>query len=180
MQNQNSIKTHCPKGHEYTEENTYISSKNQRICRTCAYLRNKKKTGFCAWSGCKKQSENYYCEEHKIMDHNKKLSYYARNKEMVNAANKERRRAVIDRFFEMYGNICNCCQEDTREFLALDHILGGGNIHRKERTSDGVYRDAIKEHQPNLYQTLCHNCNHAKHVYGVCPHQVKNVYKSKK
>jgi HNH endonuclease len=32
----NAAKTHCPRGHEYTEENTYISKRNQRTCRTCA------------------------------------------------------------------------------------------------------------------------------------------------
>ena len=31
----NSHKTHCPKGHEYTEENTYVS-KEKRHCRLCA------------------------------------------------------------------------------------------------------------------------------------------------
>ena len=29
------LKTHCPKGHEYTEENTYIDKRKWRICRTC-------------------------------------------------------------------------------------------------------------------------------------------------
>lgn len=24
---------------------------------------------------------------------------------------------------------------------------------------------------PPGFQTLCHNCNHAKHVLGVCPHR---------
>lgn len=28
-------RTHCSKGHEYTEENTRITSKNSRACRTC-------------------------------------------------------------------------------------------------------------------------------------------------
>ncbi|WP_053197411.1 HNH endonuclease signature motif containing protein [Streptomyces viridochromogenes] len=32
----NAAKTHCPNGHEYTEENTYISpSSGGRTCRTC-------------------------------------------------------------------------------------------------------------------------------------------------
>jgi hypothetical protein len=33
----NSRKTHCPQGHEYTSENTYIWAK-QRFCRTCSNL----------------------------------------------------------------------------------------------------------------------------------------------
>ena len=28
-------KTHCPRGHEYTEENTYICPRGKRECRTC-------------------------------------------------------------------------------------------------------------------------------------------------
>lgn len=31
----NAKKTHCPKGHEYTEDNTYTSKRNQRHCLTC-------------------------------------------------------------------------------------------------------------------------------------------------
>jgi len=35
-QAKNRLKTHCPKGHEYTPENTYIRpSKNWRECRAC-------------------------------------------------------------------------------------------------------------------------------------------------
>jgi len=32
---QNARKTHCNKGHEYSEENTYISARGYRECRTC-------------------------------------------------------------------------------------------------------------------------------------------------
>ena len=28
-------KTHCPKGHEYTDANTYVSKRGSRSCRTC-------------------------------------------------------------------------------------------------------------------------------------------------
>lgn len=31
-------KTHCPQGHEYTKENTYMH-KNQRHCKTCGRIR---------------------------------------------------------------------------------------------------------------------------------------------
>ena len=31
----NARKTHCPKGHEYSSENTYLSGNGHRRCRTC-------------------------------------------------------------------------------------------------------------------------------------------------
>ena len=36
----NSLKTHCPKGHEYTEENTHIGRKNNSVLRGCRTCRN--------------------------------------------------------------------------------------------------------------------------------------------
>ena len=36
---ENSKKTHCPEGHEYTEENTYTNDKGWRTCRTCSIER---------------------------------------------------------------------------------------------------------------------------------------------
>jgi hypothetical protein len=35
----NSNKTHCPHGHEYTKENTYLSKSGSRHCRQCHKLR---------------------------------------------------------------------------------------------------------------------------------------------
>ena len=31
----NAAKTHCPQGHEYNEENTYVYLNGRRHCRTC-------------------------------------------------------------------------------------------------------------------------------------------------
>lgn len=38
-----TAKTHCPKGHEYNEVNTYVSPQNRRSCRTCNRMRRKLK-----------------------------------------------------------------------------------------------------------------------------------------
>jgi len=35
----NSLKTHCKREHEFTEENTYINSRGERQCRKCMALR---------------------------------------------------------------------------------------------------------------------------------------------
>lgn len=35
LRNQHSAKTHCPKGHPYSEENTYRNPRGHRFCRTC-------------------------------------------------------------------------------------------------------------------------------------------------
>ena len=36
-------KTHCPKGHEYTKENTYISKNGARHCRECHKLNERRR-----------------------------------------------------------------------------------------------------------------------------------------
>lgn len=35
----NTFKTHCPQGHIYSEDNTYVDSKGWRKCRTCVLKR---------------------------------------------------------------------------------------------------------------------------------------------
>lgn len=37
----NAAKTHCPKGHPYSPENTYVDPDGRRECRTCRALRSK-------------------------------------------------------------------------------------------------------------------------------------------
>lgn len=36
------VKTTCPKGHEYTPENTHINKAGHRRCRTCIKLKNQR------------------------------------------------------------------------------------------------------------------------------------------
>jgi hypothetical protein len=70
---------------------------------------------------------------------------------------------------------CRCCGESTIEFLALDHIDGGGRQQKAELKKDGDswLRWLKKNNYPSGLQILCHNCNMAKGFYGQCPHQKK-------
>ncbi len=53
------------------------------------------------------------------------------------------------------------------------HINGGGSKHRKELGLIGraFYAWLVHNNFPSGFQTLCHNCNQAKSLYGICPHQ---------
>ena len=59
--------------------------------------------------------------------------YYQKNREYFKAytqSNAKRQKAFRrenrQKVFDIYGNKCACCGEDTYEFLSLDHIDGGG------------------------------------------------------
>lgn len=95
----------------------------------------------------------------------------ARNREKNDAYQREYRRARRAKVIAHYGGACACCAEDTFEFLALDHIGGGGEAHRSEvgqgsKMIDWIIRNAY----PDGFRVLCHNCNQALGYYGVCPH----------
>ena len=72
---------------------------------------------------------------------------------------------------EHYGNACDCCGEDTVEFLCIDHVNGGGRAHREE-TGHGIsfYYWIVRNDFPDTLRLLCHNCNMALGVFGYCPH----------
>jgi predicted restriction endonuclease len=70
-----------------------------------------------------------------------------------------------------YGGKCVCCGETTFEFLAMDHIHGGGNKHRKQLKHNDMCRWIMVNDYPDNFQILCHNCNLAKGYYGQCPHE---------
>ena len=71
--------------------------------------------------------------------------------------------------------VCACCGEAHLEFLAVDHIHGGGNAHRREiKATFGsmFYKWLVDNRFPEGFQLLCHNCNFAKsHGDCLCPHQ---------
>lgn len=73
-----------------------------------------------------------------------------------------------------YGGKCECCGEDRYEFLAIDHIDGGGNKHKKKiKKEEGknLYYWLLSHDFPEGFRVLCHNCNQSLGMYGYCPHQ---------
>ena len=86
--------------------------------------------------------------------------------------NRKRRELVINH----YGGQCACCGEKTFEFLAVDHVKGGGDAHRmKVGSGSNMIEWVIKNDFPPIFQILCHNCNQAIGYYGHCPHETREV-----
>lgn len=73
---------------------------------------------------------------------------------------------------EAYGSKCACCGEATTEFLAVDHVNGGGSAHRAHLGGRNIYLYLRNAGFPkDQFRLLCHNCNMARGLYGKCPHE---------
>ena len=90
---------------------------------------------------------------------------------------REKRRECRWKVIEKYGGRCCCCGEDTKEFLTIDHKNNDGCVERMElygTQSGSGYRwflKLIRDSVRDDLQVLCYNCNNARHVFGVCPHE---------
>ena len=86
--------------------------------------------------------------------------------------------------FEKYSKgvpKCACCGVKGIEFLALDHINGRRQMDSEPELKKIGYSSKLANKQlltwlknnnfPKGFQILCHNCNFAKGVLGICPHQ---------
>ena len=112
--------------------------------------------------------------------------YHEKNRERILAAAKKdypRRKArdkqlradKKEQILQHYGKRCNCCGFEDGRFLTIDHVNNGhhNKMTKKERKINTLimYRKIIAEGYPKSYQILCMNCNWAKGVFDVCPHQ---------
>lgn len=96
---------------------------------------------------------------------------------MILTRNKVWRKQYVDslrlQVLTKYGHTCSCCRESRREFLAIEHVNGGGNLHRKQLQSQRAVYKAVLDADTSLneFTLLCHNCNQARGYYGYCPHE---------
>lgn len=100
--------------------------------------------------------------------------YQAAHKKEINENGRKRRLKIRRETLSHYSDgtlSCACCGETHIEFLAIDHINGGGTKHRKElNRGGGIFAWLKKNGFPDGYRVLCHNCNQAIGLYGYCPH----------
>jgi hypothetical protein len=101
--------------------------------------------------------------------------YTQKNVVRINQHNRDWRRKLKIEVISHYGGQCECCGENTIEFLTLDHPNNNGALHRKEigRSSGHPYYSWLKKNNypSGLVRVLCANCNFALASYGYCPHQ---------
>ena len=88
-------------------------------------------------------------------------------------AKKHRQKQRL-KIIKAYGGKCACCGEWRTEFLAIDHINGGGAKERKIYKTCQMINKIIRADYPKKYQLLCHNCNQSRGYYGYCPHERKS------
>lgn len=97
-------------------------------------------------------------------------SSYCRPCVLERERNRQRARklSVVDH----YGGRCRCCGETNLEFLAVHHAAGDGGGHRKQLSGgwNSIIGWIIKNDFPEGFEIFCHNCHHALHSYGYCPH----------
>lgn len=127
-------------------------------CKVCKKLFiAKRKTGkFCF--ECSVGKKRIYTKAYQKLQHSRELRAIALRKKREIAINA-------------YGGKCACCGESQYEFLAIDHVHGGGQKERKILSTQQIVNKVIKLNFPPEYQLLCHNCNSAKGFYGYCPHK---------
>ena len=74
---------------------------------------------------------------------------------------RNRQKKIKEQVFDILGRRCVQCGFSDARALQVDHVNGGGNQHRKKRSSWGSYRDVITANGEG-YQVLCANCNQIK------------------
>ena len=119
--------------------------------------------------------------------------YWAANKEKLIAKrarfrtqhpdyDKKYTRRIREEALHAYGDTCFCCGEWHYEFLAIDHIEGGGTKHRRELNISGqkFYFWLRRNNYPKGYRVACHCCNMSLGLYGYCPHSKEKKCKTQK
>jgi len=81
------------------------------------------------------------------------------------ATQRVRNRKLRDAAFAAYGGPqCSECGENDVDVLEMDHIGGGGNVHRREIGNSRLYIWLQQHGYPRGYRVLCPTCNKKAHV----------------
>jgi len=128
-------------------------------------------------SSNKKEYRRKWYLNHKEENKVKSREWYRNNKEKGRQINLKSHRKIKLLVLQHYGGEipkCACCGEKEQMFLTIDHINDDGAEHRRKIKRGGgasFYYWLKLNNYPEGFQVLCFNCNHAKSLYGKCPHQ---------
>lgn len=124
-----------------------------------------------------KDGKCYRCGKNQPENNSKRNNWY--NGSTTEEKDKISRKVNKEKVFKHYGGKCVCCGEDESNFLAIDHIQGRGNTHRKKINKYGstFFKWLVDNNFPIDFHILCHNCNVGKFLNGgVCPHETNEKY----
>ena len=158
-----------PKTKDFFYSNSRTRDRLQCSCKTCAH--EYARTYYHKTKHDGKHRERTKTYHTKILsDPQKKKLWYEKHKLRMRIQNRAIRLEVI----RHYSNglcVCACCGEKTFEFLAVDHLNGGGLKHRKIYEIKSLANWLFRNGFPGGFQILCYNCNQAKALWGACPHK---------
>jgi len=117
-------------------------------------------------------TRRYYLANHEAMKAAKRR-YEKTHRPALNGTRRSYWAKLREQVIKMYGGKCKCCGECLLVFLAMDHIYGGGNRHRRTFSSIHQLYRWLREKKRAGFRVLCHNCNHSYAVLGRCPHNDK-------
>ena len=145
----------------------------QKPCIRCGAT-DRNPSGKCR--PCKRELNRAYREAHKDESRRRLREWKEANREQVRKVSRDWYAKQRQDGLDLLGRACACpgCPVTLDVFLSLDHINGGGGKHRALYGQKGhrhggkptsVWRDVLAHPDPKSeFQTLCHNCNQAKHI----------------
>uniref|UniRef100_A0A6M3JHN2 Putative HNH endonuclease n=1 Tax=viral metagenome TaxID=1070528 RepID=A0A6M3JHN2_9ZZZZ len=115
---------------------------------------------------CKKAYQKEWHTKNKERNYKRQLIYLAKHREYFNTCTALARRRVKLKVLTHYGGgkpACIRCGMDDLRTLSIDHIAGGGGVHRREvGRGKEMYGWLVRNNYPKGYQTLCMNCQWIK------------------
>ena len=126
---------------------------------------------------CEKRKESVYKYRRKNKEKVKEgwKMWYLKNKVKFAEKNKKYRETHPEYFhnhrtkhrmeiISILGIMCANCGFDDIRALQVDHVNGGGSIHRRNSKSSIYYKEILEEIKSGSkkYQILCANCNQIK------------------
>lgn len=127
----------------------------------------------------KTEAGQAYREQHREYLRERRKTHREQFKESQRRTYQSLRIEVLGHFSSDGIPRCACCGETEIEFLHIDHVNGDGADHRRRVKAEtgktlggtGMLYWLRDNNYPDGFQVLCANCNLAKRVNNICPHE---------